>query len=172
MSNVVLVGSDVRAYTITPNGSDGFPGLGAAVNCLGVYKSIKVSLDLSRAKVKASSDLWVEKRLTDLDWSATLEHQVRSGGPLGLSMLMNVAFNVLVSFQEESGGNYWSLYGGIQRGEYSVVNEERMETLNIENIGRVGSGQSSIWYSSSPPSISQSMAYVNGGATAFQAYVG
>lgn len=164
MANDVLVGSDVKAYALYPNGQDGFPGLGASVNVLGVYKSIKITFDVTRAKVKPSSQVLVEKRLIDFDWSATLEHQVRSGGALALNLAMNVAVNVMVQFQEESGGWWWTLYGGIQRGEYNVVNEERTEMLTIENIGAVGVGNASIYYSSGPVSVSQAVQMAFSGA--------
>lgn len=141
-----LVGNDVSAYVLTGNGQDGNPGYTNQYSLLGVWKDWELTFDLTRSNVKPSAQLLRQKRLTDLDWSINVSHLIASGGGwLGYAMF-NGQFNMRMVFQEESGGGYFTAFGGISKGSIKRGEDAAMESFTLENLGPVGNTGSSLWY--------------------------
>ena len=137
----VLVGKDVTAYTVYGAGDDSVSASfspSTSYNLVGRWKDIKVSLDATWTKVTSSDGLWAEKRLTELDWRATLNNIVRSNGSSGLALAKEFDY-IQVSFVGGDGGTI-TLKGGISQGSYEAGREARADGLEIENIGVDGYG--------------------------------
>jgi hypothetical protein len=156
--SIALVGTDVAAYLLTPNGRDGFPGLGQAYNLLGYWKDITIDFELSHTDVTPSAQQLKAQRMTRFHWTATLSHLVESGGTYLSYALTNGQPNLKIVFQEELAGGWFTLMGGIVKAQYKRGENEGMETLNVENKGPIGNTGASAWYNYGNPVLTTDQA--------------
>lgn len=147
MARKVLVGKDAAVYSLTGGVLDINQGivLSSPLNCLGVWKSIEVELEREWLDVTPSAAELKEKTDTTIDWRATLMHQERSGGSVGMDLFINFK-QIYVLFQEEDSGRYVELWGGIAKDRYKRDRGEGEDTLDIENIGGIGPDGLSLRY--------------------------
>lgn len=141
-----LVGLDVAAYVLIPNGVDGSPQLGNSYALLGIWKNWELNFDFTRADVTPSAQILSQKRLTGIDWTINVEHLIQSGGTYLGYALFNGQFNLKMVFQEETNGGTFTAYGGIQKGSIARSRDAGMERFTLENIGPVGNTGSSLFY--------------------------
>lgn len=141
----VLAGQDITTYAVTGYGPDGNPSPGQVVGVIGVYKDITVVLEKDWVDVTPSAQRLKEKRCINVDWNATLEHQIRSGGAVGFSIALNQDL-ISGSFAEENSGKLITFYGGIARDTMKRPRAEATDTMEVTNTGYQMNSQGSLFY--------------------------
>lgn len=131
----VLVGRDATLFSVGGvNASDG--SLATPKNFLGIVKDFSVNCKKEWVEVSASSALEQERRRTLIDWSISMNVQIRSGGCDALTLMLQYDF-LQVLWQDELNGMQLIATGGIESVEPKYEKGERTASIQMIDTGTI-----------------------------------
>jgi len=134
----VIVGRDVFLYTATGYGHECSPTADTlgALELISRWRTAQFEWDFNWAETTSSSNPYVTRRRTTIDFRATLEGLVTMVG--SSFMILTEGNNVVkVVFQEANSGNVFTMFAGIVRGSYRAQRDQFEDTLELQCVGDI-----------------------------------